>query len=191
MSGLAPATTYYFGIKSKDANNNQSSLSNIASAATTNKGTLNFQLKFQGVNSSIGGKTAKVILMQGATQVGSFDNVALAASGNIYSGSVPNIDGGTYDVYLKGPVHLRKKIPGIVISVAGPPNWPTTPPILLAGDISQDNHVDMSDYSLMLLKFNPILVQPNTTADINFDSKVDTTDYSLMLLNFNPLASGD
>lgn len=191
VGGLNPATTYYFGIKSKDANNNQSSLSNIASAATTNKGTLNFRLKFQGVNSAISGKTVNVVLMQGATQTGSFNNVALTASGNVYSGSIPNIDGGTYDIYIKGPAHLRKKNPGITISSAGTQNWPTTPPILLAGDVSQDNRVDTSDYSLMLLKFNPTLVQPNTTADINFDSKVDTTDYSLMLLNFNPLISGD
>lgn len=190
VGDLNPATTYYFGIKSKDANNNQSSLSNIASAATTNKGTLNFRLKFQGVNSAIIGKTVNVILMQGTTQTGSFNNVALTAAGNVYSGSIPNIDGGTYDIYIKGPAHLRKKNPGIIISSAGTQNWPATPPTLLTGDIVQNNFVDASDYSTMLLTFNPILTQ-DSVSDINFDSKVDTTDYSLMLLNFNPLVGGD
>lgn len=189
INGLNPATTYYFGIKSKDGNNNQSPLSNIASTSTTNKGDLDFQLKFQGVNSAASGKAVDVTLMQGNTQTGSFSNVALTVSGNIYSGSIPNLDGGTYDVYIKGPVHLRKKIPGIIVSVAGTQNWPATP-ILFVGDISQDNHVDTSDYSRMLLKFNPMITQ-NTIEDINFDNKVDITDYSLMLLNFNPLGSGD
>ncbi|KKS32423.1 MAG: Fibronectin type III domain-containing protein [Candidatus Amesbacteria bacterium GW2011_GWA2_42_12] len=190
VSGLNPATTYYFGIKSKDGNNNQSSLSNVASATTTNKGSLNFQIKFQGVSSAVSGKVVNIALKQGTTQTGNFNNVALTASGNIFSGSIPNIDGGTYDVYLKGPVHLRKKIPAITVSVAGTLNWPTSPPTLLTGDIAVNNFVDATDYSTMLLTFNPILIQ-NSVSDLNFDNKVDTTDYSLLLLNFNPLVGGD
>ncbi len=191
ITGLSPATTYFFAIKSADSSGNISAISNVPSATTINQGSLIFNLKFQGVSASLTGKTVNITLQQGATVKYTFNNVVVAATNGVYSATIPNIDAGTYDVYLKGPASLRKKTAGITIaSGSNTSNWPSTPPTLLAGDINQDNKIDLLDYSQLVLKFNPGVAQ-TAVEDLNFDGKVDLLDYSLLALNFNPGVSGD
>lgn len=192
VSGLNAATTYFFAIKSTDAANNTSTISNVVSAGTINQGSLIFNLKFQGVTASLTGRSVNLTLQQGTVVKYTFNTVALTATNGVYAATIPNIDAGTYDVYLKGPASLRKKVAGVVIAFStNTTNWPATPPTLLAGDITQDNKVDLLDYSQLVLKFDPGTTQLAQVEDLNFDSKVDLLDYSLLVLNFNPGVTGD
>lgn len=152
--------------------------------------TLQISIKFQGVTTQRPNQSVSVeIKQQNNSLYNNSVNFTSDASGKYSATITPNLSPGTYDIYIKGPVHLRKKFPSVSLT-AGTNNLDFTATLLKTGDINGDNKVDTTDYSRMLLKFNPTLVQ-NTPEDINFDDRVDSTDYSLMLLNFNPLVGGD
>lgn len=152
--------------------------------------TLQTSIKFQGVTTQRPNQSVSVeIKQQNNSLYNNSVNFTSDASGKYSATITPNLSPGTYDIYIKGPVHLRKKFASAPLT-SGINNLDLTVIPLKTGDIGTNNKVDTTDYSRMLLKFNPTLVQ-NTVEDINFDSRVDTSDYSLMLLNFNPLGSGD
>ncbi|KKS32422.1 MAG: hypothetical protein UU93_C0007G0027 [Candidatus Amesbacteria bacterium GW2011_GWA2_42_12] len=152
--------------------------------------TLQTSIKFQGVTTQRPDKSVSIeIKQQNNSLYNNSVNFISDSSGKYTANFSPNLSPGTYDIYIKGPVHLRKKFPSISL-ITGTNNLDFSATMLKTGDIDGYNKVDTTDYSLMLLNFNPTLVQ-NVTEDINFDNKVDTTDYSLMLLNFNPLVGGD
>lgn len=152
--------------------------------------TLQTSIKFQGVTTQRPDKSVSVeIKQQDDSLYNDSVNFTSDTSGKYTATITPNLSPGTYDIYIKGPVHLRKKFASVSLT-SGTNNLDFTATPLKTGDIHTDNKVDTTDYSRMLLKFNPTLVQ-NTVEDINFDNRVDTTDYSLMLLNFNPLVGGD
>lgn len=151
--------------------------------------TLQILIKFQGVTTQRPDKSVSVeIKQQNNSLYNNPVDFTSDASGKYTATITPNLSPGTYDIYIKGPVHLRKKFASVSLT-SGTNNLDFTATPLKTGDIHTDNKVDTTDYSRMLLKFNPTLVQ-NTVEDINFDNRVDTTDYSLMLLNFNPLVGG-
>lgn len=152
--------------------------------------TFQISIKFQGITTQRSDKSFSIeIKQQGNSLYNNSVNFTSDTSGKYTASITPNLSPGTYDIYIKGPVHLRKKFASVSL-VSGTSNHDFSATPLKTGDINGDNKVDTTDYSRMLLKFNPTLVQ-NTVEDINFDNRVDTTDYSLMLLNFNPLVGGD
>lgn len=196
VSSLNPNTTYYLAIKTTDSLGNVSAISNVVSFTTLNQGRLDIKFQFQGANSDVAGKRVGVELYQNGNQVFTTTPVEVYPSDNTYATSIVPIDAGTYDVYLTGPAHLRKKVPAVTISASNnTQNWPVTPPVLKAGDISgpggnRDNKVDLLDYSKLVLDYAPG-ASKTSIADLNFDGKVDLLDYSLMVLNYNPGVSGD
>jgi beta propeller repeat protein len=100
--------------------------------------------------------------------------VSLDATGQGYL--IPTgLAGGTYAVWGKETTHLSKRVS----------NWNYDPNalvpvdfgILPAGDLNNDNSVDMADYDYMV----SVWYTNNTIADINHDGIVDLTDYNLMV----------
>ncbi len=163
---------------------------NLTISAPLASGILNFKIKFQGVSTQKPDKSVTVVLRQGTIDTPQTVTVTSDTTG-MYSATLSGITPGAYDILVKGPAHLRKKMTSspISISAATPlQDWTTTP--LLAGDINNDNKIDLLDYSLLALKFNPGATQ-TAVEDLNFDGKVDLLDYSLLALNFNPGVSGD
>jgi len=118
----------------------------------TTTGNLNFKIKFQGVNLAKPNKLVRVILRQGNIPAYTFDNVAVAADATgIYSGSVNNINSGNYDVFIKGPAHLQKKMTATPLSLTTGTNgvdWSTA--ILIAGDFDNNNNIDIIDVASLI-----------------------------------------
>lgn len=100
--------------------------------------------------------------------------------------AVPLPSSGTYDVSVKFSHWLRKKV-----TLAASGSDQTASLNLTNGDCNNDNVVDLSDYTVVVIAFNTAPAQPgwNINADLNSDSIVDLTDYTVLVSNFN--ASGD
>lgn len=148
--------------------------------------TLTFILNFEGAVANSG--KSKVLQISYGTTTTSVTVTPLTGSSNhtgTLTGLTPN---QPYTFRLKGPQHLGKLIP--VSPLASGPNslnWSSTP--LKTGDITNDNIVNLSDYSSFLGQFAPA-IQKDSTSDLNFDGFVDIHDYQLLVTNFNPTAPG-
>jgi hypothetical protein len=168
--------------------------------------TLNLKLKFQGILSkpadAYNKMTVKVTVVDssGTKYPGSGDFVADA--NGIWSGTVKYAGpkaGDGYQVFVKGPKHIQKKIceatpaeqyPGSYHCVQGKTfavtdnmNLDFSGIYLLAGDLPpQDGLVDSYDMALV----RNCIVQPTEencvkNADINLDGRISAQDYSLMI----------
>lgn len=107
-----------------------------------------------------------------------------------------DITPGTYDVYIKGPAHLQRRIPKV--SAFGNITIDQRQNPLRAGDIaggpnnSPDNMVDASDLGLLISRFNPTVPLPtNTTWDLNDDKVIDISDLAILISNFKPGIYGE
>ena len=122
-----------------------------------------------------------------ATQRGTvtFSQAAGSFTGQVNMGNLTN---GNYLVKIKADGFLQKQIPGI-ISIS---SLQTTIPsvTLVAGDINNDNQLDLLDYNILISCFGSkqsttSCVKPPTQqslgADINDDGTIDGSDYNLFL----------
>lgn len=151
---------------------------------------LELAAKFQGVSTQRPDKSVSIDIKQQSNNIQSGVATFSADSSGKYIGTITaNIPASTYDIYLKGPAHLRKKFTNINLGLGGNQIDLTSTP-LLAGDVNQDNKVDLLDYSALVLAYEPG-VSKNSSADLNFDGKVDLLDYSLLVTNYKPGVSGD
>ncbi len=161
-----------------------------APTPTTGAGTanLNFKIKFQGINQSRLDKTVRVILQKGTTVVYTFNNINVIADQNgVYSGAITNVAPDTYDIFIKGPVHLQKGFSGITFNTGGNiQDWSATN--LKAGDTNNDNRVDSGDFDRVASEYVPN-TSANSPADFNLDGRVDSTDFDLFAGNY--LKTGD
>jgi Mg-chelatase subunit ChlD len=112
-----------------------------------------------------------------------------AALGN-YTGDVPITTGFPSGIYLfkvKADRHLRKLIDGIITVTSGKDN--VVPVVAqVAGDINNDNVLDILDYNLLLNCYSDLAAAvacPSMTAksdaDLNDDGSVNQIDYNLFL----------
>jgi hypothetical protein len=157
---------------------------------------LDFRINFQGVTVDRGSKNVEILLKQGTTTVHTFATVPVNfdSIAKVYRGTLnlANVTPGSYDVYIKGPIHKRKKMPTSINITSGETtnaSWTTT--ILPTGDINGDNYVNITDYSLLAGQFAPGVIKSGNTSDLNFNTFVDLGDYSLLAGNFNILVPGD
>lgn len=107
-----------------------------------------------------------------------------------YTGKVPIEIGfptGKYFVKIKTSNHLRSQVNGIQYIVAYSDN-PITATALIAGDMDNNNAINILDYNLLLNCFSDLtpatkcssgITQAN--ADLNDDGVVNLTDYNLFL----------
>lgn len=118
-----------------------------------------------------------------ATPTGSitFDNVSGDYAGAVDIGSIPS---GPYIVYVKTAGYLRRQLPGIISITAGQTNTSQTV-YLVAGDATNDNQLDLSDYNVLISCFGSKQNQPSCVnkyaADFDDDGTVSPADYNLFL----------
>ncbi|MCE9559159.1 MAG: metallophosphoesterase [Armatimonadetes bacterium] len=93
---------------------------------------------------------------------------------------------GSYSVAVKYGHWLRQSIGAVNITSAGASGLSFT---LINGDVVDDNVIDLSDYTQLVIAFNAQPADPNwqATADLNGDLVVDLTDYTILVVNFNAL----
>jgi hypothetical protein len=93
---------------------------------------------------------------------------------------------GHYNVKVKTAYHLRRLLPGIQHIQVGQNN--SLPQItLVAGDINNDNQLNILDYNILLGCYSDLAAAANCTADnkvasdLNDDGHVNQIDYNLFL----------
>jgi len=153
--------------------------------STTNTADLTFKIKFQGIDQQRPEKNVKVILKQQDQEKYRFNSVTVNADANgIYSSTISNITPDTYDIFIKGPVHLQKKFASVTLnSGTNSKDWSGT--TLKAGDAVDNNKIDIYDYNKVVEHFGPRIPQGGSPADFDFDNDVDIFDYNLLVSNFN------
>lgn len=113
-----------------------------------------------------------------------------SAGGN-YKGdlSVPSstLSQGSYTIKVKARRYLRKLVPGIQTIIPDKANQ-ITPVALVAGDVNNDNKLNILDYNLLLDCYSDLSVAANCAseekkivADVNDDGFVNQVDYNLFL----------
>lgn len=124
------------------------------------------------------------------TDVGTPKTVAVDASGN-YVVSAPGY--GNYDMTVKPAGYLRKTVNTNVTSGDVTANLN-----VVVGDIVNDNVIDLSDYTKLVINFNKLSTDGDWTipdadgispsnADLNNDGVVDLSDYTFIVSAFNAL----
>ena len=154
------------------------------------KANIDFKVRFQGISSQNPGKLVRLILMQGGQENYRFDNLSTTSnSSGVYSGAVADISAGTYDVYVKGPIHLQKKFANVSLSSgANSEDWSGT--LLKAGDFDGNNVLNISDIAAQLAEYNSLSVPVNSSNekfDIDSNGVIDVVDVALILANYTAL----
>ncbi|MFH0863554.1 MAG: dockerin type I domain-containing protein [Candidatus Gottesmanbacteria bacterium] len=142
--------------------------------------TLNFKIKFQGITSAKPNKQVTVTLKNGPT----YNNVSVASDANgIYSGTITNISTGTYEVLIKGFVHLRKNLGSVTFGQGQTvdKDWSTID--LKAGDIDGNNTINAVDIARVIQDYFPNS-PTNSPADFNLDGTVNAVDIGFLIGNY-------
>ncbi len=98
---------------------------------------------------------------------------------------------GNYLVRLKADKYLSRTLPGIIPVTSNGPNEHTiSTTVLLAGDISSDNKLDIDDYNRLVSCFGIKLNTPSCgefkdKADLDNDGDVDGVDYNIFITNLS------
>lgn len=97
--------------------------------------------------------------------------------------NVPNNLNNT--LYVKGPAHLRKRIGNSPFPIErdGVTRITLDSP-LIAGDIMNNNRIDIFDYNVIVQDFGSRMPAEGSPADLDFDGDVDIYDYNLIVQNF-------
>jgi hypothetical protein len=176
---LAPATTYLtftaflhgIGNSGDNANPNSSTLSN----KTPIRQQRNVMAYVYNDQNQLAASQAGIV---------SYD----PASGN-YSGNINfanSLTDGYYTILFKEDTHLRRTVPGIIHIIPQQNN--IMPAVTLtAGDINNDNIINILDYNIVIGCYSDLLPAVSCTADqkiisdLNDDGSVNQVDYNLFL----------
>ena len=153
------------------------------SASPSNPATM--KIRFEGINEGRGNQTVSVIFKQGTTTTYNQNLVFEpdAANDGVYNYefSAGTIAAGSYDIFIKGPIHLTTKIgynfaPGtsLIDFSSGP---------LLAGDVLTNDEVDIFDYGQLVTDFGS-RYPGSSPGDLDLDDDIDIFDYSYLVANF-------
>ena len=110
-----------------------------------------------------------------------------------YTGDVPiqrGFPSGQYLIKVKTPYHLQKQVAGVQTITAGTDNS-ITPVALVAGDIDNNNAINILDYNILLGCYSDLLPATSCTSDqkvasdLNDDGSVNQDDYNLFIREIN------
>ncbi|MBL8048045.1 MAG: S8 family serine peptidase [Chthonomonas sp.] len=137
-------------------------------------------VSWQGLANPVG-KQVVIQFRSPGTQTVLYTSTVTLGAGGSYSASVPV---GTYDVAYSGDRTLRRVLTNRVVGAGG---LSGQNPALKTADISDDNIIDIADYSALAAAFDavPSSGNWNAMADLNFDGIIDIADYTLLATNFD------
>lgn len=151
------------------------------------------------LNTASGGNNAPVHTNRNATIIltNTTNNISSSAGSLTYNTTAGNFAGpiasntpsGQYTIKIKTDGFLSKQVPGIISVTA---NGTVTLPAVYetAGDVNNDNQLDILDYNMIVSCFGSKMTSASCTApityassgaDINDDSAVNGADYNLFL----------
>jgi len=122
-----------------------------------------------------------------------------SSGSGVFSGSIlldESIPNGDYLVKIKLPQYLRRQVGGIIKVIKGEVSK-ISEVSLVAGDINDNNSVDISDYNLLIDCYSDLLPAKNcsdenkkTASDLSDDGLVNADDYNLFIRELSAL-NGD
>jgi len=145
---------------------------------------LNGSVRFQGRLPGTFAHQAPIslTLYQGGQVIGT-RTATTDSGGNFVVSTLPP---GTYDVVIKHPQSLSKRIPGMELQIGTPVNQDFG--TLRAGDIDGNDVVDVLDFSRLRANFGSStacgLFSMSGCADLDASGTVDIVDFSLLRANF-------
>ena len=143
------------------------------------------KIRFEGVNEGRGNQTVSVIFKQGTTTTYNQNLVFEpdAANDGVYNYefSAGTIAAGSYDIFIKGPIHLTTKIGYNFASGTSLIDFSGNP--LLAGDVLTNDEVDIFDYGQLVTDFGS-RYPGSSPGDLDLDDDIDIFDYSYLVANF-------
>lgn len=112
--------------------------------------------------------------------------VALNSTNNTFTGSVPisNVTAGRYDIQIKIDKYLSRRFQSQTLAGSGTYRVPEK--ILVAGDINNDNFIDILDYNLVAFVCFGSKGQRDPScnaADVTDDGKTDIDDVNYVFSN--------
>ncbi len=149
--------------------------------------TLVGHLQWQGRQALYGQPDPHNILPLTVTLIDSSNNshsfsTATDAGGN-FSVDVFGLPTGSYTVRVKGPQYLSTSA---TVNLTGAFSTSVEMGLQPAGDASNDNLVDVTDFAILLATFGS---DSDPRADFNGDNLVDVTDFSLLAGNFGTVGN--
>lgn len=189
---------YYWRARAKDGFNNTSSWSGGRKLTVNIPVTLNFSLKFQGINRA----GSKEIRFSVKNTSFSQTLTVVGDAGGVYRGTItlspqiiipPGASPPAYDILIKSPTHLQKKFTKNLIQGTNTADWTAAGSELLAGDVwSQqdntyhDNKITTEDVISVLNMWTDFTVNvgAGTLQDLNADNKITSDDIRLLLANY-------
>lgn len=191
LTGASPAIVEFTSETQAAAVGERGTVLVDASSASISitQASLGFSIKFQGIHTQRPDRRVKVSLEQDGTLVETFENVNVAANNQgVYLGTISDVSPDTYDVLVKGPVHLQKKFENINLTAGtNTQDWSTI--VLQTGDAIGNNKIDIYDYNKLVGDFGPRMPEEGSPADFDLDGDVDIFDYNFLVGNFGK--SGD
>lgn len=155
-----------------------------------NPGTLEFYIKFLGVDEKREDKSIRVELRKQEEEVHIYEDVVVSAnSSGVYSGTLREVPPGLYNIYIKNINHLQRSFEEVNL-VRGFNRWYWNNNQLIPGDLDADNDIDIEDVALFLAEYNEHdmdVTAENINYDLNFDNKIDRKDLTLLLENYQEL----
>jgi hypothetical protein len=101
--------------------------------------------------------------------------------------TLPDLDPGTYDLFLKGRSSLRARVAQVVLSAGDTNEGALVGPVaLLEGDADRSDAINISDFVVLATTYaTAATADPATdTADFNQSGYVDAFDFSLLARNY-------
>lgn len=146
--------------------------------------TMTLNLTLEGRSNHSGNFTVKLYQPGSTTQVGNSHQASANGSGVL---SIPNLNPGVYDIWIKHQQYLAKLIRKTL--AAGANNL--TAGQLKTGDANNDNVVSALDFSILASGFNQVIGSPSydDRADFNNDDKISALDFSLLAANYNTVGA--
>lgn len=151
---------------------------------------LTFVIRMENVTTARPDKQVKVEFRQNEVHISTTTLQFTANLNGIYSNSVPmTILNGTYDILIKGPVHLSSRFNNQQF-LPGNNFLDYSSSKLLAGDIFGNDKVDIYDYAQLVTDYGPRMPASGSQADLNFDGAVNVTDFGILVNNINKSGAG-
>jgi len=160
-----------------------SELSSVLGTCSAPGYPLNLNLSFQGLPPT-GLRYVDVFVRQGQILTIAARPIQIVGNGTSWSGTVEAPAPGTYDVFVRFPPFLQKKVTSTTNSFP-------TPTSIITGDFNVDYYLNLLDISRLLSHYTQIrrpLDTPDLDRfDVNHDNFITIADIALILTNYSQL----